>query len=258
MIRRTFIILPSVGKATERSLWRRGVDGWEGFLSARSIKGFSEGRKRKLDSLVLEAERFLDGGHTQYFSRILPSSEHWRLFSEVGGDSAFLDIETDGLQQRCRVTVVGIHRGGITRTLVLGQDLKAEALSRALRGCSMLVTFNGSAFDLPILKYHFPFSLPPVPHFDLKHGCRRIGLSGGLKSVERSVGIKRDHIVEYMAGEDAAFLWKLWEKRGNRNALELLKRYNEEDARNLMRLAEVVYGGLERRLEREATGSGRQ
>ncbi len=258
MIRRTFIILPSVGTATERSLWRRGVGDWEGFLSAPRIKGFSEGRKKKLDSLLIEAERFLDSGHTQYFSRILPSSEHWRLFSEAGESAAYLDIETDGLQQGCKVTVVGVHREGTTRTLVLGQDLTSEALSRTLAGCSMLVTFNGSAFDLPILQYHFPFSLPPVPHFDLKHGCRRIGLNGGLKSVERSVGIKRDHIVEYMAGEDAAFLWKLWERRGNKNALNLLKRYNEEDARNLVRLAEVVSGGLERRLEREASGSGRQ
>ena len=250
MIRRTFVLLPSVGSGTERSLWRKGIRHWDDFLAAGSIGGFSRERKDRLDAMLAEARGFLDGGHSGYFSRMLPSGEHWRLFREFEENVAYLDIETDGLRRDSRVTVVGIHRNGRTRTLVRGLDLSAESLSSELEGSRLLVTFNGRSFDVPLLEYNFPFALPRIPHFDLRHGCARIGLRGGLKRIEKEIGIARPMEVEYVTGEEAAYLWKLWERRGKENALKLLRRYNEEDTRNLEPLARYAYHGLKERLER--------
>ena len=59
------------------------------------------------------------------------------------------------------------------------------------------------------------------------------------------LGYRRPQEVEYVTGEEAVYLWHLWQKKGNENALKLLRRYNQEDTRNLEPLAEVVYGRLE-------------
>jgi uncharacterized protein YprB with RNaseH-like and TPR domain len=248
VIRRTFQILPSVGRGKERNLWKNGVSTWDDFMSLGKVKGISAERKAGLDRHIERAETFLDKGNTEYFCKILPSVEHWRLYDRFRSDTAFLDIETDGRSAYSNVTVVGIHRmDGRGRTLVRGQDLNAASVKEALEGVKLLVTFNGSSFDLPILEYHFPLTLPRVPHFDLLHGCRRVGLRGGLKTVEKQMGIARAREVEYMTGEEAVYLWRAWERSGRENALRMLKRYNEEDTVNLEPIAEHVYTTLQER-----------
>lgn len=244
MIRRTFLILPSVGTKTERGLWGRGVAQWEDFQCASRLAGFSAARKERLDHLLEDAERFLARKETGYFHRLLPSNEHWRLFGEVKEDVAYLDIETDGLGEGAVVTMVGVHRHGRIVTLVRGIDLSARSLTQALQDCKMLVTFNGSSFDLPMLEREFPFAVPRVPHFDLRHGCARVGLRGGLKSIERQLGMTRPTEVEYVTGEEAVYLWRLWERKGKENALKLLKQYNREDTQNLVPIAELTYYDL--------------
>jgi len=248
VIRRTFLILPSIGCRTEAGLWKKGIVDWADFLDARRIDGLSEARKARLDEHLTRADRFLGLGRTDYFSQILPTVEHWRLYGRFAEDCAYLDIETDGQSAYSNVTVVGIHRAGRTTTLVRGQDLDAAALARALEGVKMLVTFNGSSFDLPILQYHFPLAMPRVPHYDLRHACRRVGLTGGLKKIEKEVGIHRAREVEFVTGEEAVYLWRVWERRGRENALKLLKKYNQEDTENLVPLAEQVYETLKCRL----------
>lgn len=229
-------------------LWKKGIVDWSDFLSAGHIDGLSKVRKERLDGHLERAHHFLEAGRTDYFSKILPSPEHWRLYGRFREDCAYLDIETDGQSAYANVTVVGIHRNGRTTALVRGQDLNAENLALALRGVKMLVTFNGGSFDLPILQYHFPLAMPMVPHYDLRHACRRVGLTGGLKKIEKEMGIYRAREVEYVTGEEAVYLWRVWERKGRENALKLLKRYNEEDTRNLEPLAEHVYETLKSRM----------
>jgi len=162
------------------------------------------------------------------------------LYDESKGQAACLDIETDGLGAGARVTVVGIYRDGRSTILVRGQDLTRENLAASLRGAQLLITFNGSSFDLPMLEREFPFLIPRVPHFDLRHGCARVGYHGGLKSIEKQMGMRRGQELEYVTGEQAVYLWYAWERRGNVNALNLLKRYNEEDTKNLAPIAEKI------------------
>ncbi len=244
MIRRTFLILPTVGAKTERELWGKGIVHWEDFKDRSHLPGFSPERKDRLDRLLGDAEDYLGRKETGYFQRLLPANEHWRLFGDAKEDAAYLDIETDGLGEGAVTTVVGVHMRGRDTTLVRGIDLDARSLKQALQGCRILITFNGSSFDLPMLEKEFPFVVPRVPHFDLRHGCARIGLKGGLKSIEKQLGMARPTEVEYVTGEEAVYLWRLWERKGKENALKLLKQYNREDTKNLVPIAEMTYYDL--------------
>jgi uncharacterized protein YprB with RNaseH-like and TPR domain len=241
MIRRSFLFLPSVGRATERRIWGKGATTWDEFLSTNHIEGFSGKRKIDLDSRLTEAEEFLNEERTEYFCGLLPSTEQWRLFDELKQGTAYLDIESDGIGPGHVVTMVGILHNGHMTTLVRGQDLNQGAIKEVLDGVKMLVTFNGSSFDLPMIEHEFPFSVPRVPHYDLRHVCPKAGYHGGLKSVEQQIGISRPQEIEYVTGEQAVYLWHLWSRKGNQNALNLLTKYNAEDVKNLEPLADIVY-----------------
>ena len=254
MIRRTFLLLPGIGQLKERRLWETGVLSWEEFFDRSHLAGISVQRKEALDQELGTAKDLWDRGRTEYFTKLLPSGQHWRMYRRLKEDTAYLDIETNGLGPGAIITMISVHRNGDTTTLTRGMDLNAENLTRTLDGTKMLVTFNGSTFDLPMIEREFPFSVPKVPHYDLRHACPKVGLSGGLKQVEILLGYRRPQEVAYVTGEEAVYLWHLWERKGNENALKLLRRYNQEDTRNLEQLAEVVYGRLE---ERSLAGCGR-
>ncbi len=256
MIRNSFIILPKVGPRRELTLWQEGVLDWDDFLCRGHMKGFSKARKSDLDQCLNTADSFLAKGESGYFSSLLPTVEQWRLFESFKEDCAYLDIETDGLGGDSVVTMVSVHRHGHTTTLVRGLGLSSTALEEALKGTKMLVTYNGASFDLPRLHKEFPFTVPRVPHFDLRHGCGRLDWKGGLKEVEKRLGIARPREVEFVTGEEAVYLWHLWQRKGSENALKLLMRYNVEDTRNLEEVARHVHRGLVLRAK-EAMAHGR-
>lgn len=215
-------------------------------MNESRIKGMSDERKSRIDAELLVAERRLSERDSSYFASRFVRKEHWRCLGEFDRSVAFLDIETTGISSRAPITVVGIYDGRHMHALIRGQNLGASSLRAMLSSASVLVTFNGSSFDLPIIEANFPGSVPKIPHVDLKHAMRRLGYVGGLKRIERDMGIERDRRVEYMTGEDAVYLWRLWEKHGKRNALELLMEYNREDCRNMKRLADFAYKELKK------------
>ena len=53
-----------------------------------------------------------------------------------------------------------------------------------------------------------------------------------------------------MDGADAVRLWKLWERHGDRDALDILTEYNRADTVNLETIADIIY----ERLVREHAG----
>ncbi|MEM3050059.1 MAG: ribonuclease H-like domain-containing protein, partial [Thermoplasmata archaeon] len=213
-------------------------------------------KSRMDEELVVALQRFLQGD-SRYFAPRLPTGEQWRCIADFKDSALFLDIETTGISIRSPITVVGVFDGSSQHALVRGQNLTREALEGLLSSASMLVTYNGSVFDLPALQTQFPGVVPAVPHVDLRHPLRKLGLVGGLKSIERELGIERSERVEYMTGQDAAHLWRLWERRGNRNALSLLLEYNEADCRGLKPLMLYAYVRLKRRIFDAVIGPGK-
>ena len=233
----SFIGVAGVGERTERELWRAGVTHWDAFEGA-DVPGVGPTLADRIGAFVREGRERLAAGDARFFDAALPDRERWRLFEDFRDRAAYLDIETTGLsKRRDDVTVVSVHRGGETRTLVRGRDLSAGALEAALDDAALLVTFNGARFDVPFLESAFDTRLDRA-HVDLLYPCRRLGLTGGLKAVERTIGIGRDR--PDLSGRDAVRLWHRYARRGDEDALETLVDYNREDTANLATLMSAV------------------
>ncbi len=237
MLKRTFIHCPGVGLKTEAHFWRHGLHTWEDFLAARNVPGIGPLRLDFLKMLVQESLGHLN--EARYFAARLPGPEHWRLFRHFRGRAAYLDIETHGSAwPALQVTVVGLFDGLSLKQFVHGYNL--EKFPEALAGLDLLVTFNGTQFDLPVLRSYFPgLPLPPV-HLDLRFILARLGFRGGLKKIEPRFGIHRPPEVAGLNGYDAVLLWER-HLRGDRTALELLLEYNREDVTNLEVLMEQAF-----------------
>lgn len=245
MIRHTFSILSGVGENIERKLWREGILTWEDFLGSSGLDFVSSMRKSHYDEALLTASTRLREGDSSYFRDRLRRREHWRLFDCFRESAVCLDIETNGYppERGGCPTVVGLYDGRSYRTLVRGEGLTAGGLMEALSEYKYLITFFGSAFDVPFLERSLLGFALNLPHFDLCFAARRLGMRGGLKRIEASLGIERAEATRGMDGYDAVLLWEQWAS-GNREALELLVMYNREDTVNLMGIADTVYRGL--------------
>jgi len=248
MIECTFSILPGIGPETERRLWEEGILTWRDFLERPRVPFISPFQKPFLDAELERWLRALEERDAPFFFRHLPQREHWRLFEAFKDGALYFDIETTGLSPRFSVvTVVGLYDGRRYVALVREMDLAPELLYDYFGSASLLVSFFGTRFDLPFLRRHFP-SLPVErPHFDLCLAGRRVGLKGGLKRIEKALGISREPEVEGMDGSDAVALWLQYERTGDKRALDLLLRYNKADVTNLKPLAEEIYRRLRER-----------
>jgi len=242
MLRETFVHIPGVGYRTEERLWRSEIRNWDDFASARRPSRLARRLAARIEEELARSTDALRRGRHRYFARTLPPREHWRAWSEFRDAVVFLDIETTGLSLgRDAVTVVGVYDGHRRRTFVQGESL--EDLPGTLERAKLLVTFNGRGFDAPFLRKAFPRMHLDQIHLDLMHPLRRLGFSGGLKAIEREMGILRSEETSGLGGFDAVRLWRAYEA-GDDEALELLIRYNMEDVVNLEPLASFAYEAL--------------
>jgi hypothetical protein len=229
MIRESFIFLDKISHKTEQNIWKQGIKCWNDFLNTEKIKGISKKRKERFDLQLLEARKKLLEDDAEYFASLFPSNEHWRLYEQFKDEAVFLDIEGN-------VSVIGLFDGYETKTLVRGFNFDKRLLEKEVSKYNIVVTFNGSSFDLPAIKRYFNLDFK-IPHVDLRFVCQKIGLTGGLEQIERKLGVKRKE--ETFKDEiDIAFLWRRWWMTGERKYIDLLVQYNEEDIVNLKPIAE--------------------
>jgi uncharacterized protein YprB with RNaseH-like and TPR domain len=81
--------------------------------------------------------------------------------------------------------------------------------------------------------------LPPA-HIDLRFLLKRLGYAGGLKKIEKDLGIGRETEINGMDGYEAVRLWQAYQW-GDDTALKTLIRYNRADIVNLKPLMEIGY-----------------
>lgn len=227
-----------MGPTTERSLWRQGCTDWECLLGA--FDQYSLGTATEIDARrTLENSLKADEeGNHQYFRKALGLAEAWRAYERFQDSVLYLDIETDGGFQGESVTTIGMYDGKEFRALVKGNDL-AE-FPDLVSHYSLIVTFFGAGFDLPMLQKKFWGLQFDQIHIDLCPTLKRLGYRGGLKKIEKQLGIQRGEECDGLNGLDAINLWKSY-CQGDEKALETLIAYNREDVVNLETLAKIAF-----------------
>lgn len=139
----------------------------------------------------------------------------------------FLDIETTGLSHFYdEITIVGWAMGGKSGTFIKGGD--PSKMLKVAQHAVAVVTFNGIRFDQRFLKQEFPEVMLPDVHIDLMYLCRRVGLTGGQKAIEATLGLNFREELEGVDGFAAVLLWHRY-LRGELGALKRLIAYNRAD-----------------------------
>jgi uncharacterized protein YprB with RNaseH-like and TPR domain len=154
---------------------------------------------------------------------------------------AYLDIETtfDG-----SISVIGIYRSDLGTIQLVGSGVHDLNLYRALEDVHIIHTYNGTCFDLPVIRRRLYIDLRQTfHHHDLMYACRERGLRGGLKKVELQLGIVRNTLG--LGGWDAPRLWHYYQTTGDHEAFMLLLRYNQDDVIHLPRLQAYLEATLE-------------
>jgi hypothetical protein len=248
MLRRTFVHLKGIGAATERGLWSAGILSWEDFVAAAEDGRLGPVRSTTHLPGVQESIRRAAAGDLRWFDAALATADKWRAYGELHDRAAFVDIETNGLGfDGESITVIGVYDGRVVRQFVEGRDL--EAAQEHLESFPLVVSYNGAAFDLPVIRRKFPYNLFNHVHVDALYPARRLGWRGGLKKVEELLGLVRAPEIRGLGGWDAVRLWRE-HQYGSAEALDLLLAYNAADVRNLKPLMDEAY----RRLWAIATG----
>lgn len=236
MIEQSFVFLDRIGAKAERRIWAQGIRNWDDFLKAGRVRGISKKAKLYFDRQVEEARKALHREEAEYFLGKLPAKERWRLYDYFREAVLFLDIETDSWG---KIILIGMSDGFDSKLMVRGVNLEKEIFLKELEKYKILVTFNGAAFDLPKIKKEFGIKIEKI-HIDLKPLCVKLGWKGGLKEVEKILGIKRP---AHLHGNPVD-LWRAFHASGDREWLDLLIAYNEEDVVNLKSVMGQVYGKL--------------
>lgn len=239
MLTNTFAHLPGIGEKTEQKLWTSGWHDWAQCLGVPPdtlprVLASPMCRERLAASL----DHYQRGDY-RYFEQHLPAPVKWRAFGPWRDNTLYVDIETTGASNE--ITVLGVYDGRRYRAFIADKNL--EAGLACLEEAAVVVTYNGTGFDLPIIRARFPYNLFNHVHIDLMWPLRRLGYRGGLKRIEQQLGLERSPATRALSGWDAVTLWHDY-RRGHQQALDWLLAYNEEDVRNLEPLMQVVYQRL--------------
>lgn len=240
MLQQTFCHLPGIGTTTERRLWREGIRDWPTLIT----EGHRLLHAGRVDAVCRVAEETIarfERRDWTWFDATLPSAVKWRAFGELGQHALYVDIETDGGFGAEAITVIGAFDGVATHMFVADRNL--EAARELIEAHPLVVTFNGQAFDMPLIHERFRHNLFNHIHVDLRFPLRKLGLHGGLKLIEQIVGLERALQTQGLDGWAAVRLWQEWQA-GSAAALDLLLAYNREDVVNLAPLMRLAFDRL--------------
>lgn len=237
MLKNTFLHIPGIGPKTEQRLWESGIHSWNDF-SAEGEFRLSKSRIDTINASLEQSRDSITSGSPRYFSDRLPANQHWRFYSEFRESTAYLDIETTGLEMwGCEITTIALYNGESVFYYVSGRNL--DDFVTEINKYSVIVTYNGKSFDVPFIEDHFGIKLDHA-HIDLRYILASSGYKGGLKSCEVQLGIDRGDLSD-VDGYFAVLLWYDYKQNGNDKALETLLAYNIQDTVNLETLMVIAY-----------------
>ena len=243
MLRSTFQrLVRGITAERETALWKKGILCWEDFDDHNAIQQSIFPEDLEILSPFSIPRAALKSGDIAFFANALHPQEHFRIALEIPEKTIFLDIETTGLSRYYDIiTLVGWSYKGQYQAFIRGQD--DSTLRSVLSDAQVVVTFNGSLFDLPFLRVGFADLQLPLVHIDLRFLAKRVGLTGGQKSIEDTLGFKRKGAAGHVRGEIAPVLWHRY-RRGDQEALKLLIEYNHLDVEGMRYIFDKVVSKL--------------
>src|SRR3989344_1330281 len=240
MIKNSFIFLKGISSRKEQNLWKSGIKNWDDFLEKDKIKSISKEKKEIYNNEILNAKKLLLGENNEFILKF-PSNENWRLYEYFKNECIYLDIEIG--KNYKDIILIGLFDRINTKTMVKNYNLYKENFLNEIKNYKLIISYNGSALDIPAIEKYFGIKIN-IPHIDLKHSCQRLGLKNGLKEIERNLGIKRP---ENLYGRPYN-AYKAFLASGDKEYLELLIKYNEEDIINLKPIMEYCYNKLKEKI----------
>ena len=236
MLRNTFIHIPGVGTKTEQRIWESGLLSWNDWLSPEA-KGLPFVSRTQFRYQLERSMEAFENKDVRFFGDMLPNKELWRLFPDFRHTTAYLDIETTGLDSRSTITTIALYDGCDIRYYVHGRNM--DEFPEDIRRYRVIVTYNGRCFDVPFIRNYFGLSMGQV-HIDLRYVLGSLGFRGGLKACEKRLGIDRGGL-DGVDGYFAVLLWADYVRNANEKALETLLAYNIEDTINLETLMVAAF-----------------
>ena len=237
MLINTFIHIQGIGAITEQRLWESGIGDWGSIKTGLPIP-VSGARKHFLLNGIEESWRHLDDCNPSYFSNLLPSNQSWRFFPEFRDSTAYLDIETTGLDRYYHsITTIALYDGQRIKTYVNGKNL--DDFIEDIKHYKVIITYNGKSFDIPFIESFFNVRLNHS-QIDLRYVLYSLGFRGGLKGVERQLGTDRGDLRD-LDGFFAVLLWDEYQKSGDQKVLDTLLAYNVQDTVTLENLMVIAY-----------------
>jgi uncharacterized protein len=240
MIKNSFIFLDKIGLKKEQFLWNNNIKCWDSFLKTKKIKGFSLKSKLFYDLKLKEASIELINNNSNYFYDKFTLSESYRLYDYFREEAVYLDIEASGVKRFDDIIAIGIYDGYEYKLMVKNVNLDLKLFYREMQKYKIIVCFNGGVFDIPFIKKRYEQIIPKIPIIDIRYLCYKLGFSGGLKNIEKELGIIRNNIVDNLKGGDPYRLWRMYMASGDKYYLNILKEYNEYDTVNLEKITNIV------------------
>lgn len=241
LIHNNFKIVKGIGVKTQASLYEQGIKHW---LEVENFEKPGNFTNKKWNQLKMHIQRAYDSLKCldkEQIHQLIPKKFHWQLIPYFIGKIAYLDIETTGLYYtRSHITTIAVYDGEDVYEFIYDDNL--DEFKEFIEKYPAVATFNGKTFDVPFIEYELGMKMDHI-HFDLRWLLKKIGLKGGLKKIEKRIGIERPES-EGVDGYAAVLLWKKYEKTKDKKYLETLLAYNIEDVLNLEYLLHQAYNHL--------------
>lgn len=235
MIRQAFQHFRGIGTGRLRQLQESGIRDWDELAAVAHKLPLGDGGRARLREEIEQCDRAIAERNLRYLVGAFVGSDQWRILGHFFPAASYFDIETSGLDIDSHVTVISCYHRDRIYNFVHGENM--DGFLDLLEEVELLVSFNGASFDVPqILRlYHIPDL--PCAHIDLRWLSYHASMPGGLKSIEKRMGINRPHDLMGVDGEEAVWLWQLWEDQGMENARDRLLRYCSADSVSLKLLS---------------------
>lgn len=223
VLEESFQHAPGVGPVIEAKIKAQGYGTWQCALQRPEDLPLGPRITAALLQALARSQDALAQNDIAYFIDRFSTREQWRILATFFKEISYFDIETSGLSYDAYVTCVVCYHQGRLHRFVHGENL--DDFLDLLEEVPLLVSFNGSSFDVPFLlrTWHIPEF--PCPHIDLRWQCYHNQLTGGLKQVESELGIIRPADLQGVDGADAVWLWLRWRQYKDQAARERLLRY---------------------------------